>query len=101
MPEPIPSVPPSIEHLTSEMLAWTTTPVGRRVVASKVPAALAESMARHCPDVVAAALGKVLLRLASHLAGTMAEVPDTPPWMLANLVGVAGLELIAEVDPDA
>ena len=101
MPEPIPPVPPSVEQNLHEIRAWMNTPLGQALTTTGVPAALAKSMARHCADVDARTLGEVLIRLSSHLAGTIAEEPETPPWMLTNFVAMAGVELIDTGDADA
>jgi hypothetical protein len=100
MPDPIPSVPPSVEQNVHQIRAWMTTPLGQTLVASGVADQLAGSMARHCPEVDDDTLGKVLVRLSSHMAGTVAEVPDMPTWMLTNLVAMAGVNLIEKGEVD-
>lgn len=102
MPEiPAEAVPPSIEHLIHEITKWADSPIGSRVMATGVPAQLADSMGRHCPDVDQRMLGEVLIRLASHLTQQAKDIPDMPPWMLVNLIGAAGADLIATGDDHA
>lgn len=100
MPDPIPAVPPSVEQNVHEIRAWMETPVGQTIAATGVAEQMAESMARYCPDVDADTLGKVLVRLASHMAGTVAVEPEIPTWMLMNLVGMAGVGLIEKGEGD-
>lgn len=88
------NAPPSTEQLLHEMRAWSTTSVGNMITSAGIPATMAESMTRHCPDLNDQVLGDVLLRLASHLAEIVNEVGDVPLWMLTNLIGAAGADLI-------